>query len=189
MERYYKMTKSNNAIVSLVETVKTTSQGATVKTTSTKPSLTAVETLNLITESAIACSLGDKAKVEGAKALDSFNKSAINLNQAGVRLLDGRKKDPSSQANRKAFLDQCEKSGLAPKTAQNYYELFFKVVNSGKAIKSFDFKTNAKKSGGDKPEVDVNDILAKLYNHSGFGDFSEEMQNEITELLVSANYL
>lgn len=183
------MTKSNNAIVSLVETVKTTSQGATVKTTSTKPSLTAVETLNLVTASAIACASGEKAKVEGAKSLEQFNTSAINLNQGGVRLLDGRKKDPSSMAHRKAFLDQCEKSGLSAKTSQNYYELFFKVVNTGKAIKSFDFKTNAKKSGGDKPEADVNDILAKLYNHSGFGDFSEEMQNEITELLVAGNYL
>ena len=183
------MTKSNNAIVSLVETVKTTSQGAKVKTTSAKPSLTAVETLNLITESAIACASGDKAKVALGESLAQFNKSAINLNQAGVRLLDGRKKDPSSMANRKAFLDQCEKSGLAPKTAQNYYELFFKVVNSGKAIKSFDFKTNAKKSGGDKAEVDIADILAKLYNHSGFEDLSDELQAEVTGLLTDAKYI
>jgi hypothetical protein len=183
------MTKSNNAIVSLVETVKTTSQGATVKTTSSKPSLTAVETLNLISASAIACASGDKAKAEQAKQLDLFNKSAINLNQAGVRLLDGRKKDPSSMANRKAFLDQCEKSGLAPKTAQNYYELFFKVVNTGKPVKSFDFKTNAKKTGGDKTEPAIADVLAKFYNHSEFESAPDEVQEWVTELLVSANYL
>ena len=182
------MTKSNNAIVSLVETVKTTSQGATVKTTSSKPSLTAVETLNLVTASAVACASGDKAKVALGESLESFNKSAINLNQAGVRLLDGRKKDPSSMANRKAFLDQCEKSGLAPKTAQNYYELFFKVVNTGKPVKSFDFKTNAKKSG-DKTETALEDVLAKLYNHSGFEGLSEELQNEVTELLAQAKYI
>ena len=182
------MTKTTNPIANMVQTVKTTSQGATVKTTSAKPSLTAVETLNLITDSAQACAQGDKAKAVQAKALDAFNKSAINLNQAGVRLLDGRKKDPASQANRKAFLDQCEKSGLAPKTAQNYYELFFKVVNSGKAIKSFDFKTNAKKSG-DKPEVEFCKVLASVYNHSEFSELSEDAQNEITELLVAGNYL
>lgn len=181
------MTKSN-AIVALVETVKTTSQGATVKTTSAKPSLTAVEALNLVTASAIACASGDKAKAEQAKALDEFNKSATNLHNGGVRLLDGRKKDPSSQAHRKAFLDQAEKSGLAQKTAQNYYELFFKVVNSGKAIKSFDFKTNAKKSG-DKVEQDFAKVLASVYNHSSFGELSEDTQNEITELLVQAEYL
>ena len=183
------MTKTTNSIATLVQTVKTTSQGATVKTTSAKPSLTAVETLNLITDSAIACASGDKAKLEGAKALDDFNKSAINLNQAGVRLLDGRKKDPSSQANRKAFLDQCEKSGLAPKTAQNYYELFFKVVNSGKAIKSFDFKTNAKKNGGDKAETALADVLAKFYNHSEFESAPDEVQEWVTELLTDAKYI
>lgn len=183
------MTKAKqNPIAQLVETVKTTSQGATVKTTSAKPSLTAVETLNLITDSAQACASGDKAKAEQAKALEQFNKSATNLHNAGVRLLDGRKKDPSSQANRKAFLDQCEVSGLAPKTAQNYYELFFKVVNSGKAIKSFDFKTNAKKSG-DKPEVEFCKVLASVYNHSSFGELSEEAQDEITQLLIEGNYL
>lgn len=181
------MTKSN-AIVSLVETVKTTSQGAKVKTTSTKPSLTAVETLNLVTASAVACASGEKAKQEGADSLKTFNDSAINLNQGGVRLLDGRKKDPASQAHRKAFLDQCEKSGLASKTAQNYYELFFKVVNTGKPVKSFDFKTNAKKSG-DKVEQDFAKVLASVYNHSGFDDLSEDTQAEITELLTEAQYL
>jgi hypothetical protein len=182
------MTKTNNAILTMVQSVKTTSQGATVKTTSAKPSLTAIETLNLITESAIACASGEKAKVALGESLEAFNKGAINLHSAGVRLLDGRKKDASSMANRKAFLDQAEKSGLSPKTAQNYYELFFKVVNSGKAIKSFDFKTNAKKSG-DKVEQEFAKVLAGLYNHSEFDSLSEEAQTEITELLVSANYL
>ena len=182
------MTKQSNAILTMVQSVKTTSQGATVKTTSTKPSLTAIETLNLITASAVACASGEKAKVALGESLEAFNKNAINLNQAGVRLLDGRKKDPSTMANRKAFLDQAEKSGLSPKTAQNYYELFFKVVNSGKAIKSFDFKTNAKKSG-DKVEQEFAKVLAGIYNHSEFETLSEETQAEITELLVSANYL
>jgi hypothetical protein len=183
------MTKSNNAIVALVETVKTTSQGAKVKTVSTSPSLTATETLNLVTESAINCGSGESAKVLLAQSIEGFNKSAINLHNGGVRLLDGRKKDPSTMANRQAFLDQCEKSGLKPKTAQNYYELFFKVVNSGKAIKSFDFKTNAKKSGGEKPEVALADILAKFYNHSEFESAPDEVQAWVNEVLVSANYL
>lgn len=184
------MTKATkNPMAQLVETVKTTSQGATVKTTSANPSLTPVEVLNLVTDSAVACASGEKAKAEQEQALKSFNDKAQALHNGGVRLLDGRKKDPSSMANRKAFLDQAEKSGLAPKTAQNYYELFFKVVNSGKAIKSFDFKTNAKKSGG-KTETDILDVLAKLYNNSAFEDtLSEEAQKEITELLIKAKYI
>ena len=182
------MTKQSNAILTMVQSVKTTSQGATVKTTSTKPSLTAIETLNLITASAIACASGEKAKVALGESLEAFNKGATNLHNAGVRLLDGRKKDPSSQANRKAFLDQCEKSGLAPKTAQNYYELFFKVVNSGKAIKSFDFKTNAKKSG-DKTETALTDVLAKLYNHSEFESAPDDVQEWVTEILTQAKYI
>ena len=173
----------------LIETVKKTSQGATVKTTSTTPSLTAVEVLDLITSSATACASGDKAKAEGAKALESFNKSATNLHQGGVRLLDGRKKDPTSMAHRKSFLDQCKKDGLAEKTAQNYYELFFKVVNSGKELKSFDFKTNAKKSGGKadtKAEPFANYLVA-VYNHADFESaLSVSAQNEITEILKKA---
>ena len=185
------MTKATkNPMAQIVETVKTTSQGATVKTVSTSPSLTEVQVLDLITDSAVACASGEKAKAEQEQALKSFNDKAQALHNGGVRLLDGRKKDPSSMANRKAFLDQAEKSGLAPKTAQNYYELFFKVVNSGKAIKSFDFKTNAKKSGNGKTEGAIIDILAKLYNHSGFeATLSDEAQKEITDLLIEAKYI
>jgi len=183
------MTKQKtNPIASMVETVKKTSAGATVKTTSASPSLTSVEVLNLVTDSAINCGSGEKAKVALAQSIEGFNKSAINLHNGGVRLLDGRKKDVSTMALRQAFFDQCEKSELKPKTAQNYYELFFKVVNSGKALKSFDFKTNAKKSG-DKVEQEFAKVLAGLYNHSEFETLSDEAQTEITDLLMSANYL
>jgi len=178
--------QKTNPIASMVETVQQTSAGATVKTTSASPSLTSVEVLNLVTDSAIACATGEKAKIALAQSIEGFNKSAINLHNGGVRLLDGRKKDPSTMANRKAFLDQAEKSGLSTKTAQNYYELFFKVVNSGKAIKSFDFKTNAKKSG-EKTETAILDILVKLYNHANFEKtLSDEAQIEITEILTKA---
>jgi len=183
------MTKSNNAIVSLVETVKTTSQGAKVKTTSSKPSLTAVETLNLISASAIACASGETALNGLEKALKDFNTSALNLHNGGIRLVDGRKKDLSTTVNRKAFLDQCEKSGLKAKTAQNYYEMFFKTVNSGKELKAFNYKSNAKKNGTDKAETALEDVLAKLYNHSGFEGLSDELQNEVTELLTQAKYI
>ena len=97
------MTKTTNSIATLVQTVKTTSQGATVKTTSSKPSLTAVETLNLVTASAVACASGEKAKQEGADSLKTFNDSAINLNQGGVRLLDGRKKTQLAKHTAKPF--------------------------------------------------------------------------------------
>ena len=181
------MTKQKtNPMASMVETVKKTSQGATVKTTSAKPSLTAVETLNLITASASACSVGEKAKTEGETALKTFNTSALNLHNGGVRLLDGRKKDANSMANRKAFLDQCEKDGLASKTAQNYYELFFKTVNSGKELKTFHFQKDAKKSKTEKdatPEPLANYLVA-VYNHADFEkSFSVDAQNEIIEIL------
>ena len=181
------MTKQKtNSIGSMVETVKKTSTGATVKTVSAKPSLTSVETLNLISASAIACASGETALSGLENALKDFNKNAINLHNGGVRLLDGRKKDPSTMANREAFLDQCKVSGLKPATAQNYYEQFFKVVNSGKELKAFNYKSNAKKNG-DKTETAILDILVKLYNHSDFEKtLSDEAQNEIIEILTKA---
>lgn len=184
------MTKAKNPMAQLVETVKKTSQGATVKTTSATPSLTAVEVLDLITASASACANGEKAKVEGETALKAFNKSATNLHNGGVRLLDGRKKDPQSQSYRKSFLDQCSKDGLAEKTAQNYYEMFYKTVNSGKELKSFHFEKDAKKSKGEKgsttTETFANTLVA-VYNHADFEkSLSVEAQNEITEILKKA---
>jgi hypothetical protein len=178
------MKKETNAIESTVKTA----QGATVKITSTKPSLTAVETLNLISASAIACASGETALSGLENALKDFNKNALNLHNGGVRLLDGRKKDAGTMANRKAFIDQCEASGLTPKTAQNYYEMFFKTVNSGKELKAFNYKSNAKKNG-DKTEANICDVLAKVYNHSEFEDFSEEFQKEVTDILLTAKYI
>lgn len=179
------MKKETNAIESTVKTA----QGATVKITSTKPSLTATQVLDLVTDSAIACASGETALSGLETALKDFNKSALNLHNGGVRLLDGRKKDASTMANRQAFLDQCEKSGLKPKTAQNYYEMFFKTVNSGKELKAFNYKSNAKKNGTDKTEADICDVLAKVYNHSCFEDFSEEFQKEVTDVLLTAKYI
>ena len=179
------MKKETNAIESTVKTA----QGATVKITSTKPSLTAVETLNLITSTAKSFALGDKASTDLEQALKAVNSSALNLHKGGVRLLDGRKKDPQTQQYRQAFLDQCEVSGLTPKTAQNYYEMFYSIVNSGKELKAFNYKSNAKKNGTDKSEVDICDVLAKVYNHSCFEDFSEEFQKEVTDILLTAKYI
>lgn len=175
---------------SVIETIVKTAQGATVKTTSTKPSLTATEMLDLITTSATSCANGEKAKLEGESALKTFNDSAIKLHNGGLRLLDGRKKDPQSQAHRKAFLDQCEKDGLKEKTAQNYYEFFYKVVNSGKALKSFHFEKDAKKSKGDKKDNSAEpfaNYLVAVYNHADFESaLSVSAQNEITEILKKA---
>jgi hypothetical protein len=170
----------------VIESIVKTAQGATVKTVSTKPSLTAVEMLNLITASASACATGEKAKVEGESALKIFNTSAINLHNGGLRLLDGRKKDAQSLAHRKAFIDQCEKDGLAVKTAQNYYEMFFKTVNSGKELKTFHFQKDAKKSKGEKntPVEPLANYLVAVYNHADFEkSFSVDAQNEIIEIL------
>ena len=177
--------KKTNAI----ETIVKTSQGATVKTSRTKPSLNAVETLDLITSTAKSFALGDKASTDLEQALKAVNSSALNLHKGGVRLLDGRKKDPQTQQYRQAFLDQCEKSGLKAKTSQNYYEMFYNIVNSGKELKAFNYKSNAKKNGTDKAETALADILAKLYNHSGFEGLSEELQSEVTELLTEAKYI
>jgi hypothetical protein len=181
------MTKTKtNPMASMVETVKKTSAGATVKTVSAKPTLTPTQVLDFITASASACSVGEKAKAQGETALKTFNTSALSLHNSGVRLLDGRKKDATTMASRKAFLDQCEKDGLASKTAQNYYELFFKTVNSGKELKTFHFQKDAKKSKTEKdstPEPLAN-LLVAVYNHADFEkSFSVDAQNEIIEIL------
>lgn len=191
LKEIYIMTKAKqNPMANLVQTVKQTSQGATVKTTSATPSLTPVEVLDLIATSATSCATGEKAKLEGESALKTFNDSAIKLHNGGVRLLDGRKKDPSSMAHRKAFLDQAQKDGLKEKTAQNYYEFFYKVVNTGKALASFHFKNDsAKKSKGEKSdtvEIFAN-TLVSAYNHPDFESaLSVDAQNQIVEILKKA---
>ena len=121
--------------------------------------------------------------------LEQFNHNAIALHNGGVRLQDGRSKDKATSVIRSQFLDEIKT--LNSRTAQNYYQLFMKVVNSGKPVKSFNTESNkgkTKKGANTEPKsIDV--ILASLVNHPAFSKtLSKETQKEIQALLVEFDY-
>ena len=178
-----------NAIQQVTKTL-TGSQGGKVKVTSDKPSLTKPEILGLVSEAGKAYIDCQGFTESAEKALEVFNSKAIALHSGGVRLVDGRSKDPQTAFVKQAFIDSL--GNLAPKTKQNYYELFFKIVNTGKAITKF--KPDSAKAKGSKGNqakpVEILDLLAKVYNHAKFEKtFSADTVIEIRDILEKAKYL
>ena len=168
-----KTANKTNAIAQVAKTL-TGSQGGKVKVISAKPSLTQPEILGLV-------SGAGKAYVEclgftesAGKALEVFNHNALALNKGGVKLADGRTKCKTTALVKSAFIDSL--GSLAPKTKQNYYELFVKVVNGGKAITKFKPEGSTKPTtgkakptkGNQRKEVGILDLLLKAYNHPSF---------------------
>ena len=177
-------TKSN--VLSVV-TSTITSQGAKVKTTSEKASLTMLEMIDLVVEAgkqALSYKGADDLK---AKALEIINAKGLALHNGGVRLADGRSNDAQTKALKAAFIDSMG-SELKPAYKQNVYELFAKLVNSGKAIKDLNKSRNSKKNGEGKAEVDFDVVIAKVYNHSDFAELSKNTQNELKDILSKAGY-
>ena len=189
-ERYQIM---NNAINTVVKTI-TSSQGAKVKHTQLKSevekvSINDMEIMGLVSNVTKSVLNGDNALNTIGTSLEQFNHNAIALHNGGVRLQDGRSKDKATSVIRSQFLDEVKT--LNSRTAQNYYQLFMKVVNSGKPIKSFNTESNkgkTKKGANTEPKsIDV--ILANLVNHPAFSKtLSKELQNEIKALLVEFDY-
>ena len=177
--------KSQSKALSIV-TSTITSQGAKVTTTSDKASLTMAEMLDLVADAGkqvLAYKGADDTKV---KALESINAKGKALHNGGTRLADGRSNDPQTKALKSAFLDSM--GDLKPAYKQNVYELFAKLVNSGKAIKDLNKSRNSKKNGDPKPEADFDIVVAKVYNHSEFAELSKATQSELKDILAKAGY-
>jgi hypothetical protein len=178
------MKTKSNALSVVTSTI--TSQGAKVKTISEKSSLTMLEMIDLVVEAgkqALSYKGADDLK---AKALEIINAKGLALHNGGTRLADGRSNDAQTKALKSAFLDSM--GDLKPAYKQNVYELFAKLVNSGKAIKDLNKSRNSKKNGEGKPEVDFDVVIAKVYNHSDFATLSKNAQNELKDILSKAGY-
>ena len=153
-----KKTKSNNAIANMVQSVTVTesSQGAKVKTVTTKPSFTKLEIVGLGVDLA-------KAYWNVASGAETLNTIAKNAHEGGLRLVDLRKnKGESGEATRvfkNAFVDEMSKnSTLSARTIGDYYELVAKGVNSGKPIVTTNPRKKAGK-GGDAKEQAIDSII------------------------------
>jgi hypothetical protein len=176
-------TKSN--ALSLV-TTQLTSQGAKVKTTSEKSSLTMPEMLDLVHDAGLQVLAYKGADDTKVQALEIINTKGLTMHNGGTRLADGRSNDPQTKALKSAFIDSM--GDLKPAYKQNVYELFAKLVNSGKEIKDLNKSRNSKKNGEGKAEVDFDVVIAKVYNHSDFAELSKNTQNELKEVLAKAGY-
>ena len=172
-------TNQSNAIATMVKTT----QGATVKTVSAKPSLTGAEILDLTQDYAKGLLAYKSASDAQVSALEIINAKVSALHNGGVRLQDGRSKDKQTLVIKTAFIDSL--GNLSKSYKQDQWELFFKAVNSGKAIKTLNKSRN--KSGdakGQKGEQSIINLIVKLYNNSDFEEtFSEEVQSEILDIL------
>jgi hypothetical protein len=181
-----------NSIQLVTKTI-TSSTGAKVTlnqlpSEATKVSLKPTEIMGLVSNTTQSVLTGDKAKTELESSIETFNKNALALHTGGVRLQDGRSKDKDTMVIRTQFMD--ETKTLAKNTAQKYYEWFMKVVNTGKPLKSFNDDSKSKKSKGANTEPqDINEIIAKLFNHAKFGKtFSVDTQLELKTILEKAGY-
>jgi hypothetical protein len=168
-----------------IETMVKTSQGATVKVTSDKSSLTMPEMLDLVADAGKQVSLYKGADDTKAKALETINAKGLALHNGGTRLADGRSKDKQTLTLKQAFLDSM--GDLKPAYKQNCYELFAKLVNNGKAIKDLN-KSKNKAKNGEATESPIENLFAKVYSHSGFDNQSEALKNAIIEALEKDGY-
>lgn len=177
--------KSQSKVLSIV-TSTLTSQGAKVKTISEKSSLTMPEMLDLVHDAGVQVLAYKGADDTKVQALESINAKGLALHNGGTRLADGRSNDAQTKALKSAFIDSM--GDLKPAYKQNVYELFAKLVNSGKAIKDLNKSRNSKKNGDEKPEVDFDVVIAKVYNHSEFAELSKTTQAELKDILAKAGY-
>jgi hypothetical protein len=176
-------TTQSTVIASLVKT----SQGANVKVVSDKPSLSGNEILDLVMDSGKQVLAYKQAGDTMSSCLESLNKHIACLHNGGVRLQDGRSKDKQTLVIKTALMDSL--GTLSKSYKQDIWEMFFKAVNSGKALKGLNKSRN--KSDKVKKEKDAPafaDVLAKVYNHADFDSLSLSTQDEIKDLLLEAGY-
>jgi hypothetical protein len=172
-------TTQSNAIASIVKT----SQGATVKTVSDKPSLSGSEILDLVQDSAKQVLAYKSATDSQVSALELLNQKIACLHNGGVRLQDGRSKDKQTLVIKTAFIDSL--GTLSKSYKQDQWELFFKAVNTGKAVKTLNKSRNSGKGAkGQKTEGAIINLIVKLYNHPDFeATLSADAQEDILDIL------
>lgn len=171
---------------SVIANIVTTSQGAKVKVVTDKPSLSGAEILDLTQDYAKGLIAYKTASDAQVSALELLNGKVSALHNGGVRLQDGRSKDKQTLVIKTAFIDSL--GALSKSYKQDQWELFFKAVNSGKAIKTLNKSRNSEKVKKEKDPVAFADVLAKVYNHADFDSLSMATQDEIKDLLLEAGY-
>ena len=178
------MNSQSNVIASLVKT----SQGASVKVVSaTKSSLTNAETLDLVHDYAKQVLAYKEAGDKQIGALEALNAKGLALHNGGVRIADGRSKYKATAVIKSALIDSL--GNLSKSYKQDQWELFAKLVNSGKAIKTLNKSRNkSDKVKKEKEAPAFADVLAKVYNHADFDSLSLSTQDEIKDLLLEAGY-
>ena len=188
------MKKANTVMQSIVNT----SQGAKVKITSTKPSLSDTDILDLAVQAGNATVGVADAQALLASTSEVLNKVIANLKNGGFKIVDLRSKEKSTVEGKQcslfksAFIDAVISAGKTEKTASIYYDAVALALKTGKPVDLNPAKKSggAKKSNEDKAPVPFADLLAKVYNHLDFEKtLSESAQAEIVKILVAKKYL
>ena len=188
-------TKKQNPVM---QSIVNTSQGAKVKITSSKPSLTNQDILDLAVQAGNAVvGVGD-AQALLTSTSEVLDKVIANLKNGGFKPLDLRSKEgkgPQGEQTRifkTAFIDSVIEAGKTDKTASIYYDAVILALKTGKPVNLNPAKKSggAKKSGEDKSPVAIVDLLAKVYNHLDYEKtLSENTRKEIEAILVAKKYL
>jgi hypothetical protein len=186
--------KQSNAITAMVKT----SQGATVKMVSAKPSLSDADVLDLAVQAGNASAGVADAHALLASTSEVLNKVITNLKNGGFKIVDLRSKEKSTVEGKQcalfksAFIDAVVDAGKTEKTAGIYYDAVALAFKTGKPVDLNPAKKSggAKKSGDDKSPVAIVDLLAKIYNHPDYEKtLSDATQKNIESVLLAKKYL
>lgn len=186
--------KQTNAIATMVKT----SQGATVKVVSAKPSLSDSDITDLAVQAGKASVGVSDAHALLASTSEVLNKVITNLKNGGFKIVDLRSKEKSTVEGKQcalfksAFIDAVVDAGKTEKTAGIYYDAVTLALKTGKDVDLNPAKkSGAKKSGdADKTPVAIIDLLAKLYNHPDYEKtLNSTSQKDIEAILLAKKYL
>ena len=188
------MKKANNNVM---QSIVNTSQGAKVKITSAKPSLSDSDITDLAIQAGTASVGVSDAHALLASTSEVLNKVITNLKNGGFKIVDLRSKEKSTIEGKQcalfksAFIDAVVDAGKTEKTAGIYYDAVALALKTGKPVDLNPAKkSGAKKSGEDKAPTPMVELLAKVYNNLDFEKvLSENAQKEIVAYLVAKKYL
>jgi hypothetical protein len=189
------MKKQSNVMQSIVNT----SQGAKVKITSIKPSLSDSDITDLAVQAGKASVGVSDAHSLLASTSEVLNKVITNLKSGGFKVVDLRSKEKSTVEGKQcalfksAFIDAVVDAGKTQKTADIYYDAVALALKTGKPVDLNPAKKSggAKKSGdADKTPVAIVELLAKIYNHPDYEKtLNDATQKDIEAVLVAKKYL